>query len=607
MSTSAQAPPTPHQKSTRTLLLALVGLWLLLYASFTLFSPPLLDDADSVHAEAAREMLVSGDWVTLHANGIRYLEKAPLLYWTMAASFRLFGVGQTQARLPLALSSLALFLSTFVLGKRLFHSAPAGFYAALALETSIGIFLFTRILIPDEMLCLWLVLAMLFFVSSLDQPTRANALGFAASCALGMLTKGLIGVVFPLAIVVAFLWVTRNLVHLRRWYPLSGFGFFLAIAAPWHIAAGLANPTQGTPSLMPTQGNVHGFLWFYFFNEHVLRYLDQRIPRDYDTVPLALFWGLLLLWLMPWCLWALRSIAKLPWRSLLLRKALDQPTKIKLLLTLWAFVVVFFFSFSTRQEYYVLPALPALALLAGGWLAQSDRAPVTLSSLLFARVLMVVGWIAAGVSIFFVVRGAAPIPGHDISSLLSQNPQDYALSLGHFLDLSTAAMGYFRLPLALTAIAGITGGSAHAFLLAKGRPLAARCSLAAGLALFFVAAHLALVTFSPVISSEQLAQSMRPALQANDIVEINGEYESGSTLGFYLGRQVRILNGRSSNLWYGSFFPDAPPLFDDDSSFAIRWLGAKRIFLWTDKPITLPGPIYVLAESGGKKIISNQP
>ena len=96
----------PKRPLANTLLL--LALWIVFYASFTLFRPALLDDADSVHAEVAREMLLRHDWVTLYANGIRYLEKAPLLYWSMAASFKLFGVSAAAARIPLALTVLAL-------------------------------------------------------------------------------------------------------------------------------------------------------------------------------------------------------------------------------------------------------------------------------------------------------------------------------------------------------------------------------------------------------------------------------------------------------------------------------------------------------------------
>ena len=130
-------------RSSRKIILTIAGLWLLLYASFSLFSPPLLDDADSVHAEVAREMVARHDWITLYANGIRYLEKAPLMYWSMAASFRLFGPQDWAARLPLAIYALALFLTVYATGRRMFASEMAGFYAALILLTSFGIFIYT--------------------------------------------------------------------------------------------------------------------------------------------------------------------------------------------------------------------------------------------------------------------------------------------------------------------------------------------------------------------------------------------------------------------------------------------------------------------------------
>ncbi len=240
-------PPSESRVAPRTLVWVVIALWLLLYGSFTLLRPPLLDDADSVHAEVAREMVARHDWITLYANGIRYLEKAPLLYWSMAASFRCFGVHTWSARLPLALYTLLLLLVVFAIGQRCFQNTFAGFYAALVLMTSFGLFIFTRILIPDAMVCLWLAVAMLCFWRSRAQPTRANAAGFAVACALGVLTKGLIGFVFPLLIVAVYLAMTRNLAHLRRWHPLLGTLIFFAIAAPWHVAAGMANPTAGPP------------------------------------------------------------------------------------------------------------------------------------------------------------------------------------------------------------------------------------------------------------------------------------------------------------------------------------------------------------------------
>jgi 4-amino-4-deoxy-L-arabinose transferase-like glycosyltransferase len=586
------------------MLLTLAGLWLLLYASFALFRPPLLDDADSVHAEVAREMVARQDWVTLYANGIRYLEKAPFMYWSMAASFTLFGPQDWAARLPLAIATLALFLVVYAAGRRLFASDAAGVYAALILLTSFGIFIYTRIIIPDVIVCLWLSLSMLLFWISLEQsqPSRWTAWGFAAACALNVLTKGLIGVVFPLAIVILFLLVNRNVDHLRRWHPFSSVLVFLLIALPWHIAAGIANPSQGNPNgTLPAPGNVHGFFWFYFVNEQVLRYLNRRVPRDYDTVPLLLFWGLLAVWLMPWIAFVFKAIA--PGR-------IDRAWK---LLGIWAAVVMLFFSFSTRQEYYALPALPPLALMIGGWLSREEKCPagdpLRIAGRRIAIVLFVLGAGGGLLAAYFAIHAQPPAPGVDLSSLLTQNPGDYALSLGHFLDLSTRAMSAFRVPLIVTSIALMAGTLANLILRFFGRVRMGNYALFAMMVVFLIAAHMALVTFSPVLSSRALADAIRTRLQAGDVVEIHGEYEAGSTLGFYLRRQVRILNGRSSDLWYGSFFSDAPRIFDDDASFRGLWSGPQRIFLWTplDQVPELPGPAYAIAQSGGKKILSNRP
>ena len=600
-------------RNSTKIIIALAGLWFLLYGSFTLVRPPLLDDADSVHAEAAREMLERHDWITLHANGIRYLEKAPLMYWCMAASFEVFGPQDWAARLPLAIATLALILIVNWAGPRLFESRLAGPYASLILLTSSGIFLYTHLLIPDVIVCLWLTVSLLLFWISLgqEQPSRRTAWGFAAACALNVLTKGLIGIVFPLGIVLIFLLLSRNLSHLRRWHPFSSLLVFLLIALPWHIAAGLANPAQGHPAgTIPTAGNVHGFFWFYFVNEQVLRYLNRRVPRDYDTVPLWLFWSLLGIWLMPWIAFVFHALGPVRMRSAMRRLPVPRKDQAWNLVAIWAAFVMVFFSFSTRQEYYALPALPPLALMIGGWLAREEKfsAPARVAGRKIAILLFSLGATASLIAAAVAIRADPPAAGVDISTLLTQNPQDYALSLGHFFDIGLRTMGVFRIPLVLTAAALGAGTLANLVLRFRKRIRLANLALIAMMVVLLLAAHMALVTFSPVLSSKALADAIQPRLQAGDIVEINGEYEAGSTLGFYLRRQVRILNGRSSNLWYGSYFSDAPQLFDDASRFQQLWSGTHRVFLWTpvDQLPALSGPVYTIAQSGGKAILSNQ-
>lgn len=611
--------------------LILFLLWILFYASFTLFTPRLLDDADSVHAEVAREMLLRHDWVTLYANGIRYLEKAPVFYWAEAACMAVLGPTTVASRIPLALAVLGLTLLLEAFGRRAFASARAGLYAGLITLSSFGVFIFSRINIPDVLVCAFLTLAVVAY-----QQRRPYLFAFA--CALNVLTKGLIGIVFPVAIVGLFLLLAdglrANLKRVLRPTTLYASVLFLVIAAPWHILAGLHNATQGQPGgltyanghfavPLPTDGNVHGWAWFYFINEQVLRYLNLRVPRDYDTVPLLLFYGLIFVWLMPWSAFLPGAFARaLPlgtagFRARLRAHTLAPVERTNLLLVLWAAIPLVFFSLSTRQEYYVLPALPPMILLIAALLAEASH-PVLAAftqraTTRIAVALLVAGSVAAAACVFFIVHTKAPAANTDLASLLQQNPGDYALSFGHFLDLNAQALGLFRLPLSLTAVAFLAGTLGHYLLRRRGQPHAATLALAAGAFVFLFAAHQGLVIFSPTLTSAQLADAIRPQLHPEDLIAIHGEYEAGSTLGFYLRRNdLHIVEGRSSNLWYGSFFPDAPKIFESRESIAQRWAGSQRIFLWQDpndrdRPVLSLNPVYVIANSGGKQILSNRP
>jgi hypothetical protein len=329
-------------------------------------------------------------------------------------------------------------------------------------------------------------------------------------------------------------------------------------------------------------------------------------------VPVLLFWGLLGVWLMPWIAFVFKAIGPVRMRSSVRRIRVPRPDQAWNLLGIWAAFVMLFFSFSTRQEYYALPALPPIALMIGGWLNREEKCHARdlrrIAGRRIAVVLFLLGMIGAVLAAYLAIRARPLAPGTDISTLLRQNPGEYALSLGHFLDLSTRAMGAFRVPLILVAIALGVGTFANMILRSINMVRIGNCALASMVVVFLIAAHMALVTFSPVLSSKALADAIGPRIKEGDVVEINGEYEAGSTLGFYLRRQVRILNGRSSDLWYGSFFDDAPRIFDDEASFGRLWRGPTRVFLWTplDQVPALAGPAYSIARSGGKEVLSNQ-
>src|SRR5947207_7635700 len=181
--------------------IAVIGLlWAAIYLA-GMFAPALLDDADSVHAEAAREMVLRHDWVTLHTNGIRYLEKAPLMYWGVAGSYLLFGVSEWSTRLPLMLGVLGLLCATYALGSQS-YGERGGFYSAVVLGSALGPYLFTRFLIPDILVGLWLALSFYFFVRASKEgtPSRLSCWGLAAACALNVLTNVLIVLFFPFAV-----------------------------------------------------------------------------------------------------------------------------------------------------------------------------------------------------------------------------------------------------------------------------------------------------------------------------------------------------------------------------------------------------------------------
>jgi 4-amino-4-deoxy-L-arabinose transferase-like glycosyltransferase len=616
---------------SRTFIALIVLVWAVVYLG-SLFQPPLMDDADTVHAEAAREMVANNDWVTLRINdGFRYLEKAPLMYWTVAASYKLFGVHDWSTRLPIALGMLALVLVVYRIGRRVFRQEnqgdEGGLYAALALSTGFGPFIYTRFLIPEMLVALWLAIGFDFFLASLEQSERGEqpsvlvCWGLAATMALNVLTKGLIGLVFPIGTILLYLLLTRNLRHLLKLRLASSFVVFLLIAAPWHLLAGFRNPAQG---------DAKGFFWFYFINEHFLRYLKKRFPADYDTVPLWLFWGLMLVWLMPWTAFIVQAVRQVPVKLAAFRDGLNAQQRTTLVFALWPLLILLFFSFSSRQEYYVLPGLPGVALLIGGWLAHETASPINSrerhSGKISSLVLVVIGAAACIACITLAWQAQTPPPNYDIAELLKQNPQDYALSFGHFLDLTPQAMGAFKVPLLVTGLAFALGTILNFMLRRANRTFPANLVLAVMTVVLLYEAHEGLAIFSPVLSSKVLAQAIESNWQPGAIIEDNGDYEAASSVNFYTHRQLRMLNGQCNNIWYGSKFPDAPPIFDDDASFAKLWNSGQTVFLLTDakaKPSSevsdrcpqkdrLPSYVKkedacILAKWGGKLLLTNAP
>jgi Dolichyl-phosphate-mannose-protein mannosyltransferase len=558
-----------------------------------------MDDVDAVQAQISRNMLSSGDWVTARLDGVAYLEKAPLVYWLMAGSYRIFGAHDWTARLPIALSVIGLCLLTCAFGIWAFGK-KAGLYTGLCIATCVGLFLFTRILIPDALLTLTITLAMWSFLRVMDaqEPSpRFWAALFWASIGVGLLLKSLIAIVFPLAAVAIYLFLTRELFSVHTWrrlHPFGGLFLVILIAVPWHIVAAVRNPPLVSWTLHSGPGQYHGFLWFYFVNEQLLRFLNLRYPRDYNTVPRLQFWLLHFIWLFPWSVY-LPAAVKLSF------KPVDRAGRTRLLAVCWAGFLLVFFTLSTTQEYYSMPCYPALALLIGSAMETDSkwilRATGVLTTLTACAAL-------AAVAVLFYVRNRSA-PG-DISSALTQHPSAYTLSLGHLEDLTLDSFAYLRLPLFIAACAFVLGA------LGTFRSAIARASIFGTLmmVMFFHAARLAMVVFDPYLSSRPLATALLESPEGKLIVDQH--YYTFSSIFFYTNRAALLLNGRFENLEYGSNAPDAPPVFINNSDLQKLWSGPDRYYLVADfsaRP-RLEGLLgkeflHVVASSGGKILLTN--
>ncbi len=562
-----------------------------------MISPPsLMDDVDAVQAQIARNMLDSGDWVTARLDGVMYIEKAPLIYWMMAVCYKIFGVHDWSARIPVVLSSIGLAWLTAAFGMWAF-GRKAGFYAGLVISTCVGLFLFTRIQIPDVMVALAMALSMWAFLRAIsdDEPhPKRWAYIFAAALGTSLLLKSLIGVVFPVAACLIYLAVTQQLGLWKRLRPLEGIAIIAAIAAPWHILATLRNPPYFDLTFHSTPGEYHGFLWFFVMNEQVLRFLNLRYPRDYNTVPRIWFWLFHLLWMFPWSLY-FPSVLRLSY------KPTDRAGKTRLLCLCWTGFILVFFSFSTTQEYYSMPCYPALALLLGSAMALENRWNVWSTRAL--SIILALCGIAAG-TLWFLTRGL-PTPG-DISSALSSNPDAYTLSLGHIEDLTLKSFAYLRAPLLAAAIAFAAGAIGTMFFKLRRAYFAAAIMAV----LFFQAARMALVVFDPYMTSRPLADALLKAPKGKLIVDHH--YYTFSSVFFYTNRRALLLNGRFNNLVYGSYAPGAPDVFIDDAQFAKMWNEPERCYLVASEPalqriakLVPADRMVALKHSGGKVILTN--
>ena len=648
--------------------------WLLFAAIFgavqigSLFNPPLLDDVDAAHAQAAQGIAETGDWVTSKINGIRYIEKPPLPYWLSAGLYRVFGENVFATHLPNALAMLGLTWLSWLWARRAW-GPRAGLYAGLGVLTSIGPFLFTRFIIPEAQLSFFLLAALYCLITGLESNRPLRFYTMWAALALATLTKGLIAPVFFVGAAVPYLILTGQWRRWRALKPLTGPLLFLLIAAPWHILCGLANPDQGHPiGNHPTIGNVHGFFYFYFVNEHYLRFFGARYPHDYNKLPFAAYWLLHLVWLFPWSLF-LPALVVVAWRTRrswlqYLRPDAGQTVdfyldnaaredvgsyvlKLKFrvrtiwLLSLFSAFSLIFFSISTNQEYYTFPVWPPIFILIAGVLSGIeekrglDGTPD--SGRNSFKPLLSTAWLTGAQAVFAgvgLVAAAALAWGlwdsrhlpyvADIGTLLAHRAVgDYTLSMSHFFDLTGPSFAALRLPSIMAAVTLLIGPAVGWLLRLKGRHIAATISVALTSAVFLIAAHIAFARFEPMLSSAQMADTILQKGAPTDSFIIYGDQDDASSVIFYthklLAKPTFLVlprcgqHGEGSTLLWGSCYPDAPNIYLSEDQLSKVWGTGDRKWLFAqDKnqqkaENLLAGRLYQVQNVADKALWTDRP
>jgi len=473
-----------------------IALGLLLIAAFAVAvdnaDRPLANPDEGRYSEISREMVASGDWVTPRLNGIKYFEKPPLQYWATAAIFRVAGAGEITARTYIGLCGLLTLLLVGYTARRLFGAEHA-LSAMMALASSPYFLGLGGIVTLDMGLTLWTTLTLCAFLiaegAAGDPVERRRWLLVAwAATGLAVLSKGLVGILFPAATMFLYVAARRDWPALARLEWLRGLAILLAITAPWFIAVSAANPE---------------FAEFFFVHEHFTRFLTNEHRRVQHW---SFFLWIAAAGFLPWAL-ALPGAIASAWEKERGRAAFRP----MLFALLWSAFIVFFFSLSgSKLPAYILPAFPAIALVLGHYLAEAPTRRLAWMILPLALLAVVLMW---------VVWHLPSYAGEDWTRVLYRQVQ--------FWGYCTVAT------LFATSIV-------CAFLLLRGRRILAIVLVALGIV--FSIDHLedAYEELSPRQSGKLVAEKMQPWLSPATRVYSVQHYEQ--SVPFYIGRTMTLVD-----------------------------------------------------------------
>ena len=546
--------------------LVLACVCLILYFAY-LGRGDLAGESEGNYAEIPREMLETGEWVIHQLNYVPYLEKPPLFYWATALTYKAIGVNAFAARFWSALPALLLVLSVFAFVRRV-RDEESALFSALTLATSAGMIAMARISYMDMLLCLCTAGTFFSFYLALETSQSAGKkiwFGvFFVSLALAVLTKGLIGIALPGMGIFFYLATQKRWSEIKRIPWLWGVLLFVAIALPWHLLAGIKNER---------------FYWFYFINEHVLRFLGRRMPKDYYEGSFYYQFLRVLLLFLPWTLC-------LP--LLFFRKAKEFFTdRLNAYLLCWFFAFLFFYTISkAKANYYMMPGLPALAMLVGIHLRE--------------RI-----WSWASGKGWMVLTGLFLLASVGIYGTLAIYP---------YPILKKVVVGAY--PFLLCGTFLLTLGLLLSFFYAlKENGKASFACLIAGITLGWL----------PLFAKDQIFEwrgSVQPLvrlIQANQepgtLLVLRGTFEKNSLLAFYLKKRFMIVSEQGDvggDLDFGARFPQSKPYFLQWQDFLRNFGGKEKILYVTYKDAEYgelsgnhPSRCHLIARCANRLLISN--
>jgi len=526
-------------------LLAVLGYLLFFHG---LGSFPLVGDSEGNYAEIAREMVELRDFIVPHLNYVPYIEKPPFFYWLTALTYRMIGYNEFAARLWAAIPAFGMTVIAYLLGRQL-GAKRAGLLSGVILATSAGFILMAKISYMDMLFSFLISLALLMFFYGVEfRQQRYTVLCYAAM-ALAVLTKGFAGVILPALVIGSYIVATRRWELIRPACPFWGIIVFLAITVPWHAAIAARNGE---------------FLWYYFVNEHLYRYLGIRYPKDYFHGPVYYHLVRLCAMLFPWSVF-------LPYAVYLHAKKLGKDIR-WLFPAVWAIAILVFFSVSrAKANYYMLSALvPAAVIIGNVW----DGAFVDLRR----RIEKV--FAESSFSLYVIAGFACLVLIYQYGGLfLKQFPLTFfmpAVIILFFLTLGGLAAAYFYFSARLQ----------HAF---------AAFACGAFCAGAVLSQHMPALT--PDRPAKDLAGIVDRECRDNDRVVIRGKFEKNSSASFYLKRRAYVVcePGRvGGDLDFGSRYPECRQFFLDWSEFKELFGGPARIFFITHEP----GDAHLLRRQG---------